>query len=382
MYFALGKALQAQERWQEAADAYRKATTIKTDFPEAYFELGNALRAQGKLRDAVHAYRQAVDRKPDYAVAYFYLGLALKGQGKLSEAVDAYRKAIKHKPDFPEAYNNLGLALKGQGKLSEAVDAYREAIKRKPTFSEAYNNLGNVLYQQKKLAEAERALRKAIALKADYAEPHYNLGNVLRDQQKLGEAVAAFREAARLLPREPGIRTALQQAQRWLKLEKKFPALLDGKETPGNSLERLDLAEWCSRCKRLYRAAARFAADALAADPKLADDLQARHRYTAACAATLAAAGEGADATQLEETERARLRRQALGWLRADLALWSKQMKAGPRAQAMAGLVLRLWQQDPDLAGVRDPKLLAMLPPAERQHWRQFWKEVEALVGR
>jgi tetratricopeptide (TPR) repeat protein len=346
-HFGLGQALQAQKKWQEAADAYRKATTIKTDFAVAYLELANALHAQGKTGDVVHVYRKAVDLKPEFVVAHV----------------------------------SLGLALRALGRLEEAEAAYREAIKRKPDFAEAYNNLGNALYHQKKLDDAETALRKALALKREYADPYYNLGNVLRDQQKLGEAVAAFREAARLLPKEPVIRTALRQAERWLELEKRVPALLDGKEPPRNALERLDLAEFCSRCKRFYLAAARFAGEAFAADPKLADDLLARHRYHAACAAVLAAAGQGADAALLADTERARLRQHALGWLRADLARWTKNLKGGARAHTAAGSVLRQWQYEPDLAGVRNPNRLALLPPAERQDWRQFWMDVEALLG-
>jgi hypothetical protein len=36
------------------------------------------------------------------------------------------------------------------------------------------------------------------------------------------------------------------------------------------------------------------------------------------------------------------------------------------------------WQQDPDLAGVRDPKALAQLPEAEGKEWAKFWGEVAA----
>ena len=42
-----------------------------------------------------------------------------------------------------------------------------------------------------------------------------------------------------------------------------------------------------------HAAAARFWAEALAADPKLGDDRQAGHRYNAACAAALAGCRAG-----------------------------------------------------------------------------------------
>jgi hypothetical protein len=38
------------------------------------------------------------------------------------------------------------------------------------------------------------------------------------------------------------------------------------------------------------------------------------------------------------------------------------------------------WQQDPDLAGVREPTAQANLPEAERKGWQKFWAEVAALL--
>jgi hypothetical protein len=72
---------------------------------------------------------------------------------------------------------------------------------------------------------------------------------------------------------------------------------------------------------------------------------------------------------QWRETARvvARLRRQAHSWLRADLAGWAGQLKEGtPKGRSQVQAALRIWQNDPTLAGVRDAGALAALPPAER----------------
>jgi hypothetical protein len=111
------------------------------------------------------------------------------------------------------------------------------------------------------------------------------------------------------------------------------------------------------------------------------DDLRAAHRYNAACAAALAAAGQGRDAPKPDDMERARLRRQALGWLQADLALGGKEAEKGtPQARAEVQKMLRHWQKDPDLAGVRQADALAKLPQAERAEWQKLWGEVAALL--
>src|SRR5262249_29678241 len=151
----------------------------------------------------------------------------------------------------------------------------------------------------------------------------------------------------------------------------RLPGFLDGKTTPASAAERIELAWLCS-LKRLNRAAARFYEDAFAVEPKLADDQGAAHRYNAACAAALAGCGQGKDTDKLDDKERARLRRQALDWLRADLETIGRLPdKAADQARSAAevGKTLRRWQVDTDLAGVREPEALAKLPEAEGRPW-------------
>jgi hypothetical protein len=122
-------------------------------------------------------------------------------------------------------------------------------------------------------------------------------------------------------------------------------------------------------------------ADSFAADPQLAGDLPTAHRYDAACAAALAGAGQGADAGKLDAKERARLRQQALDWLKADLALRRKQMRSWrPGQVAQAHAALAHWQKDSDLAGLRDKDALAKLPAEERAACERLWADVAALL--
>jgi hypothetical protein len=128
---------------------------------------------------------------------------------------------------------------------------------------------------------------------------------------------------------------------------------------------------------RHYLNAVRLYRDAFARQPQLAG----AHRYNAACAAALAAAGAGADASKRDDRERARLRQQALDWLRADLALWGKQTESGtPQTRALVQKTLRHWQQDSDLAGVRDRSALASMSPGEREECQKLWADVAALL--
>src|SRR5262249_24609888 len=137
-------------------------------------------------------------------------------------------------------------------------------------------------------------------------------------------------QALNLLPASDPVRPPLlKQLERCdclLTLELKLPDVLAGKTKPADNRERLDLGRICEHQQR-YAARAKLFSDPFAIDPKLADDVKAGHRHDAACAAALAGCGEGKDADVLDAEERARLRGQALDWLRADLAAWDKLLE-------------------------------------------------------
>jgi hypothetical protein len=210
------------------------------------------------------------------------------------------------------------------------------------------------------------------------------LGQVLLQQGQFTEARQATQRCLQLLPANHPLRKPaseqLRQCERMIAIEKKLAAVLAGAARPADAAERLSLAGLCTLKKR-HAAASRFYADAFAAQPKLADNLRAAHRYNAACCAALAAAGQGTDAAQFDEKERTRLRTQALDWLRADLALWAKQAEGGtPQARAAVRKNLLHWQKDTDFDGVRDAAALAKLPDAERAQWQKLWADVAALL--
>jgi hypothetical protein len=142
------------------------------------------------------------------------------------------------------------------------------------------------------------------------------------------------------------------------------------------SAVKLNVAFQSQARERLYAQAARLYAEVFAAEPGLADDLGKPHRYNAACAAALAGCGQGKDAPP-DGAERARLRKQALDWLNADLARCKQFLaRQSDKVRAAVRQLLLHWRDDADLAGVRGDAI-EKLPEAERPAWRQLWADVE-----
>src|SRR5262245_37154237 len=98
---------------------------------------------------------------------------------------------------------------------------------------------------------------------------------------------------------------------------------------------------------------------------------------------TIVGCGQGADTTGLADEEKARLRDHARRWLRADLA--ARASAFDTRSKETRGAVrmaLTRWQNEPDLAGVRDPGELNRLPADEQKDCIALWAEVAALLAR
>ena len=88
------------------------------------------------------------------------------------------------------------------------------------------------------------------------------------------------------------------------------------------------------------------------------------------------------DVSALDDEERARLRKQALEWLREDLVANTKQLEQASKQTDRQFIIQRVshWQKDSDLASIRDEAALAKLPDDEREALVQLWTEVSALL--
>ena len=166
-----------------------------------------------------------------------------------------------------------------------------------------------------------------------------------------------------------------------VELDDRLQAITRGQARPAGAAECIELARLCC-LRNLHATAVRFFTQAFAADPKLADNQAVSYRYRAACAAAQAGCGQDEGAARPDEVGRSRLRRQALEWLRADLARRASRLPAAPQDRAVLVAVLRRWQNDPALAGVRDASALAKLPSAERARWQKLWADIATTLAK
>jgi hypothetical protein len=266
------------------------------------------------------------------------------------------------------------------GKLSKAISL-------DTNLSAAHATLGNCLAEKGDPKGAIAHYHKAIALDPSRFTPHAALGYVLLAQGDFAKALVATADAVDRMPAGHPQRALLLDQLRtceiYLNLNSVLESALQSKVTVASAPTAVKLAQLCQQpYRQLHAASARFYAEAFAADDKLANDLQAQNRYNAACSAALAGCGRGKDAMGLDGAERARLRGNALRWLRADLTSVGNWLLEDGTGKTRPVVVQRLehWLKDPDFADVRGDTL-AKLPEMEREPWRNLWTEVEKTLA-
>ena len=167
-----------------------------------------------------------------------------------------------------------------------------------------------------------------------------------------------------------------------VELDRKLPAILTGTPSRADAAESLGFAQLCY-VKKLHGASARFWSEAFQARPNLADDMKVQNRYNAACAAALAGSGQGKDDPPLDDVTKARWRKQALDWLKADLGAWSKILDTGRQILATRRSPRRFstGRATPIWRGFGTLRHWPNSPCGRQAACRALWVEVDATAG-
>jgi serine/threonine-protein kinase len=376
---SLANALYFRKRLPEAAGFFRAALVARPNSALVHNSLGVVLQEQRDFAAARAAFQRAIDLDPGYGNACYNLGNVFRAQSDLPKAIAAYERAPKH----IAAQFNLGITLEARHDLAAAAAAFRRAAALDSKHVNAHYMLGNVLTAQKDLAGAVAAYQCAIAVEPTFAEAHCNLGRALAQQGQFAQGLAAMRTGHKLGSARSDWRYPCQdwikRYEQLIKLERALADIQRGIATPRDTNERMGLAVVC-RFKRLFAAAVDYYRSSFADWPDLAGNVRTAARFHAACCAAQAGSGHGQHAASLDSKALDDLRRQALAWLRLDLEKWTKILREDAGEAAAMLKTLRYWQQDLDLACVRDDTALATLPAAERASWRAFWSDVAKLT--
>ena len=419
--------------------------TVRGRVGDAIDSLVDALKALGRLDGAVAEYREAVRLKPDDVATMAYLVAMLAERKGWGEIVTLTLRAVERKPDDPSLRHRLALAqlLSGDREgyrractstvekfgrseakfIGEAARACliapdpgvdlaaprrlaEFAANREPKAPWWQYVQGLAFYRAGDFERAIACLNESGKVDPGWdatslnwpvlAMAHHRLGHGAEARDWLAKARDARGDRSRGIPAATS-RSPWHDREEFSILLRESEELIDGKTTDpavrlpavlrgevpaGDAAEVAGLA-YAADDRAMYATSARFFAEAFAADPKIAEVPRAGNRYNAARAAARAAAGQGKDEPPPDDAARSKLRRQALGWLKAELERGKKLLESGPpQSRPLIVSTLKHWRQDAGLATIRDAGALAKFPEAERKEWQAFWTDVEAVTAK
>ncbi|MBI3471032.1 MAG: tetratricopeptide repeat protein [Candidatus Solibacter usitatus] len=201
----LGKALEAEGRFDEAIAELHQAVRLNRYEESHHFDLAQLLLRRQKFDAAIQtleASRKIFARSGQLELA---LGVAYYGQRRFAEAVESFLRTIAIAPEAEQPYVFLSRIIDQAGeRLGEIAARFAAFAKANPgSYLGCYLQAKAGLAQGGDAGRAERLLRQAIAIESRHAESHFELGGLLEKQRLWVEAAREFQRAAELSPHDP-----------------------------------------------------------------------------------------------------------------------------------------------------------------------------------
>ncbi len=149
-----GNVLAHAGRYDEAAQAYRRALAIDRRFTRAWHNLALTERLRGRTGAWLEAMREAARSSPGSAALQDEFGEALLLAGRYEEAIEAYDAAIAAGSPAASSWFNRAVARHHLGGCPAALDDYRRATTVAGAPRETFAALAGCLRQLGRDAEA------------------------------------------------------------------------------------------------------------------------------------------------------------------------------------------------------------------------------------
>ncbi len=165
-----------------------------------WFALGVAQSASDKYDEAARSFDRALEIDPRFAPALAYLGMTHAQQGRYGEAVALYERALAINDQLAAAHYLLADAmLQQQGADNARVERHlARSVELDPAFLPARLALAKLFLRTERATEAVAQLERVVAADPTQADAQYQLGQAYRRLKRLPEAQTALAAFKRL----------------------------------------------------------------------------------------------------------------------------------------------------------------------------------------
>jgi TolB-like protein/Flp pilus assembly protein TadD len=161
--------------WAEAEERFRRAITLKPDYPTGHHWYGEFLATQGRFRESIDELERAQQLDPLSLPINTDLGQSFFFAGQYDRAIEQSLKALEMDQRFIRAQIILGAAYEQKGMYTEAIAALEGARAVAGTNPLATGGLGHAYAVAGKREKALEALEELKKLSAERYVSAYNI---------------------------------------------------------------------------------------------------------------------------------------------------------------------------------------------------------------
>jgi tetratricopeptide (TPR) repeat protein len=190
--FTLGVTRQRQRRFEEALQAFDRATQIKPDAVELWRHRGNVLVDLKRPDQALLSFQEVLKHNPYDRDAAYNSGSMLLQLKRLEEALSSLNLSDQLQPNHAPTLQKRALALHELGRSEEALVDIKRAHALDPSQADICNNAGVFLQRLGRDDEALPWIDRALKLRPDYPDAIINKAFSLAHLRRFAEAFALY----------------------------------------------------------------------------------------------------------------------------------------------------------------------------------------------
>ncbi|HEX9024396.1 MAG TPA: tetratricopeptide repeat protein, partial [Geobacteraceae bacterium] len=118
-HLAKGISLLEAGDYKKGCASFKKCTELEPLNPEGFFNLGDALAAEEKPEEAIDAYLQGLKLAPEDTEAMTALGDIYFELGRHKDALKTYHRVVELAPRDADGYVNIGLVYNSMERTNE-----------------------------------------------------------------------------------------------------------------------------------------------------------------------------------------------------------------------------------------------------------------------
>ncbi len=199
-WYYLGRFEQAQEHSAAAAQAYKKALSVKAGFPQAAMALGYLYEEQGNAAQAIATYQALYDESQDLAAANRLVTIFLKGE-KYEKAIPYLQSIEALDPDDLNAQVKLGLVYMELKKYDQSIQIFKRLLEKNPDSDRIHYYLGSLYEERKEIALAIDHLNRIKADSKLYSDAVMHVAYLYRQSNQLEQSKEFMRGKIAETPR-------------------------------------------------------------------------------------------------------------------------------------------------------------------------------------